>query len=305
MIQGMERICPHCGGPLSDDAHRLRVYCSKRCSKKGARKRSRARKRTEGNIGRSCAECDAPLGPRARPTREYCSLFCAKRAERRRRRERQLLLVDDTGEVQQPLLDDTGEVQQPPLRVSRMNREWLSGPLPRRNPLRTKGPCTHCRRPLPNDGSNRHKFCSRKCARAHLSLRLAARYARDPEFRERNKAASRRHRRRNPNARTDLYLRGIKRRLRGGKIFRFTAADWQRVVNRYNHCCAYCGDRVEGTLHKEHVIPLSRGGDHGVGNIVPACSTCNRSKYGSTVSEWRMRQIRLSRIFGDEDGLAS
>jgi endogenous inhibitor of DNA gyrase (YacG/DUF329 family) len=279
----MERICPHCGEPLSEDAHPLRVYCSKRCGKKDARKRSRERKRTAGNKGRTCAECEAPLGPGARPTREYCSVFCAKRAERRRRRERQLLLVDD----------------------SRGVRQLLIGPLPRRNPFRAKGPCTHCRRPLPNDGSNRHKFCSRKCARAHLCLLLAARYARDPEFRERNKAAARRHRRKNPEARTRLYLRGIKKRMRGGKIFRFTDMDWQRVVNRFKHCCAYCGERVEGTLHKEHVIPLSRGGDHGVGNIVPACSACNHSKYGSTVSEWRMRQIRLSRVFGAKDGVAS
>jgi 5-methylcytosine-specific restriction endonuclease McrA len=207
MIRRMERICPHCAGPLSENAHPLRVYCSTRCQKKGVRKRSRDGKRTEANVGRTCTECEAPLGPEARPTRDYCSAFCAKRAEKRRRRER-LTAESPTPQAYMPrLVAGPGPIGRP----------RLIGP--RLNPRRAKGLCT------------------------------------------------------------SLY--------------------------RYNHCCAYWRERVEGTLHKEHVIPLSRGGDHGVGNIVPACSACNHSKYGSTPSQWRMRQIRLKRIFGDDDGDAA
>lgn len=37
----------------------------------------------------------------------------------------------------------------------------------------------------------------------------------------------------------------------------------------------------------DHVFPLSRGGRHCVGNIVPACGQCNHSKGALTVVEWR------------------
>lgn len=65
----------------------------------------------------------------------------------------------------------------------------------------------------------------------------------------------------------------------------------------FNHTCTYCG-RSEGQLGKrehltrDHVIPLSRGGDHGWGNSVCSCSFCNQSKGSKTLTElgWTMRQ---------------
>ena len=58
---------------------------------------------------------------------------------------------------------------------------------------------------------------------------------------------------------------------------------WRRWV-QFNHCCAYCG--VNGDLHMEHVIPISKGGEHHLGNIVPACQRCNFSKHTSEVQAW-------------------
>jgi 5-methylcytosine-specific restriction endonuclease McrA len=40
----------------------------------------------------------------------------------------------------------------------------------------------------------------------------------------------------------------------------------------------------------EHVIPISKGGEHHLGNIVPACQRCNYSKHTSEVQAWYRSQ---------------
>ena len=62
---------------------------------------------------------------------------------------------------------------------------------------------------------------------------------------------------------------------------------WRRWV-QFDHCCAYCG--VDGDLHIEHVIPISKGGEHHLGNIVPACQRCNYSKHTREVQSWYRSQ---------------
>lgn len=78
----------------------------------------------------------------------------------------------------------------------------------------------------------------------------------------------------------------------GAGVFRFTLHDWVRMLARYRNACAYCG--TAGILHQEHVIPLSRGGRHAAGNIVPACPPCNFAKGTMLLTEWRYRSRRSS-----------
>jgi 5-methylcytosine-specific restriction endonuclease McrA len=52
--------------------------------------------------------------------------------------------------------------------------------------------------------------------------------------------------------------------------------------------CAYCGVDLRTTKKSfEHVIPLSRGGLHSIGNVIVCCWPCNRSKHARTPEEWR------------------
>ena len=62
--------------------------------------------------------------------------------------------------------------------------------------------------------------------------------------------------------------------------------DWRKLVRHYRHRCAYCGGN-EGGIHMDHVIPLSRGGRHAIGNVLPACQGCNLSKGAKLVAEWK------------------
>lgn len=61
--------------------------------------------------------------------------------------------------------------------------------------------------------------------------------------------------------------------------------DWTRLVNRYGGRCFYCGSREPMTI--DHIIPLARGGRHTIGNVLPACKSCNCSKQERLIVEWR------------------
>ena len=66
--------------------------------------------------------------------------------------------------------------------------------------------------------------------------------------------------------------------------------DWLRLVNRHSHCCAYCGSYA-AVLHMDHVIPLAKGGRHAIGNVLPACPTCNHSKGATFLFQWKRTMV--------------
>lgn len=104
------------------------------------------------------------------------------------------------------------------------------------------------------------------------------------EHREQSIAKSAAWRARNPE-KMRLYKEQRRARQRGVEAKRFTSDDWRRIVNRYGGRCAYCG--ASGVMTRDHVVPLSRGGRHAEGNIVPACMPCNQSKTTKLLVEWR------------------
>ena len=87
------------------------------------------------------------------------------------------------------------------------------------------------------------------------------------EYRKRNKEAL--------NAHTQNRRARMQRI--GGRV---TRAQWQAILQAYSHRCAYCGVYMKH-LTQDHVIPLSRGGQHLPDNIVPACKPCNLSKHAN------------------------
>lgn len=84
------------------------------------------------------------------------------------------------------------------------------------------------------------------------------------------------------NGRKYNQIRNAKKR---GLEATLTDEEWNDILNRYNHSCAYCGTNSE-PLHQEHWIPLSRGGNYTADNIVPACKRCNSRKHTMTGEEF-------------------
>lgn len=86
-----------------------------------------------------------------------------------------------------------------------------------------------------------------------------------------------------------------------------TLREWEGTVKYFGGLCAYCGD-VPEDLHRDHVIPVSKGGGNVLGNLVISCSTCNLSKGSKDLDEWykeyeRFDEYRYQRLieFIDEN----
>ena len=59
-----------------------------------------------------------------------------------------------------------------------------------------------------------------------------------------------------------------------------TAKEWENILKKYKFKCAYCGCEFDlfNRPEKDHVIPISKGGNNTKENIVPACRSCNSKK---------------------------
>lgn len=67
------------------------------------------------------------------------------------------------------------------------------------------------------------------------------------------------------------------------RIWRIPPVNRREVLRRDRHTCQYCGSSKRLTL--DHVMPLSRGGQHTWNNVVTACEKCNQRKSDRTPSE--------------------
>lgn len=64
-------------------------------------------------------------------------------------------------------------------------------------------------------------------------------------------------------------------------------ADWDALLGEFHGCCAFCGDgatRQNRGIVPDHLIPVTDYGELVLGNVVPACQTCNDSRGNS---DWR------------------
>jgi 5-methylcytosine-specific restriction endonuclease McrA len=74
-----------------------------------------------------------------------------------------------------------------------------------------------------------------------------------------------------------------------------TPLQWSQIRAAWGGC-AYCG-AAGVPLQRDCVLPLSRGGRYTVGNIVPACRSCNASKSNAEVTGWLRRKKLDERAF--------
>lgn len=78
--------------------------------------------------------------------------------------------------------------------------------------------------------------------------------------------------------------------------------EWWRLMCYYGKACAQCGSQER--IHKDHIIPVSKGGSNGLDNLQPLCGSCNLTKYDRTSDhrwdsgEW-VRTMELGWLVGE------
>jgi len=78
-----------------------------------------------------------------------------------------------------------------------------------------------------------------------------------------------------------------KKRMSECKIYHILDKDLAKL---YTGQCYNCGSSKNQSI--DHRIPISRNGDHGIGNLMTLCRTCNASKKDRTIMEWKLSKIK-------------
>nr|WP_217361810.1 HNH endonuclease signature motif containing protein [Aeromicrobium stalagmiti] len=74
-----------------------------------------------------------------------------------------------------------------------------------------------------------------------------------------------------------------------------TDEQWAALMDAWGGC-AYCGGDG-AALQKDCMLPISRGGRYTLSNVVPACRSCNASKWNLEVTTWMRRKKLDERTF--------
>jgi len=85
-----------------------------------------------------------------------------------------------------------------------------------------------------------------------------------------------------PQGRSIMICINQRRRSRNRKSkCTLTLKQWDRILKMQNNRCAECGREFDEKLKptRDHIIPLSLGGDFTFGNVQALCKICNSRKY--------------------------
>lgn len=65
-------------------------------------------------------------------------------------------------------------------------------------------------------------------------------------------------------------------------------SQWQKEIRLMKWVrCHWCGTKVPGRkVHFDHVVALTKGGSHSIGNLCASCPECNRSKNARVIADW-------------------
>lgn len=97
-------------------------------------------------------------------------------------------------------------------------------------------------------------------------------------------------------SRTRVARAARRRKLRMARVEHdLTETQWTALQQAWGGC-AYCGATAL-PFQRDCVLAISRGGRYTIGNVVPACASCNTSKCNEEVTAWLRRTRRNDSAF--------
>lgn len=160
----------------------------------------------------------------------------------------------------------------------------------RRGDKKVSVPCTHCGMSITRLKATVRSanYCSRQCSAADRR-KDDARWRDKDQIRaymrayvQRNKTAH--------NLRARLWsavnraakARLLQKRRAAEKVGTLTATQWLRILDKHGRRCVLCGSTER--LEIDHIVPLSKGGEHAESNVQPLCRGCNARKGSKPMS---------------------
>jgi len=78
---------------------------------------------------------------------------------------------------------------------------------------------------------------------------------------------------------------------------------WNKTLGK----CWYCGKQINpftpGEFTIDHIVPICLGGEDTVNNLVPCCKSCNSTKGGKTIEDFRSFRKRPFGIYFTKEQL--
>lgn len=70
-----------------------------------------------------------------------------------------------------------------------------------------------------------------------------------------------------------------------------------QVLERDMFTCQYCGAKAPFVnLEIDHIVPVSKGGDNDLGNLITACEKCNQGKYNNEIDKATAKSLQREMI---------
>ena len=121
---------------------------------------------------------------------------------------------------------------------------------------------------------------------------------------ERSREATRRYESRNPDKWRERYERRYaekgpaafaeanrrRRAMKNAAPLALIAQSSKVVEQDTGSACYWCGT-TEGPFHRDHVLPLTKGGAHCEENLVWSCQSCNQRKHAKHPLRWIAEQV--------------
>lgn len=99
----------------------------------------------------------------------------------------------------------------------------------------------------------------------------------------------------NQNVCSKVYSSNARSKQAGGE-YCFTPRDWNKTLDFFGNRCAYC-NKTAPVIELDHFVPVHEGGGSILGNIIPACHTCNQIK-GKLMPDKFLQKEKYDELLG-------